>query len=328
MSDNQNDNAAYDRMGLAVLASIAAFMVIQELTRGTFLAMVVAILSFLLVSGRLAALVRLVNDHLNHRGVSAVERRGLEDAFISEQVNADNYWSSYDPSLIWEQRSEEIEASGQQVTLYAQLRSNIPELAGPAYRPTTLTAPQLSPNEPLRDFWARYHSAHVNGLGFSRSGNTNPDVASFDTSQRLAPDYSHLLPHLGLIAETEYSRQALAEAAKHETGELGSDLAKMVAYVDVIVAAIRANPSKLGDVQRLFTYYLPEVGKLLQARRQMLAIEETSRIAEIDAILDRIETAFAQFAVRIHDADIRALDIDLKLLDQSLVSEFETVILP
>jgi hypothetical protein len=138
--------------------------------------------------------------------------------------------------------------------------------------------------------------------------------------------YEDLPPHLALIRDTNASRALLARSAKVHSGDLGDSLGKMLASVDSIILGLKDDPMKLVEVQRLFTYYLPEVGKLLDARDQMQSIGETVRVSEIDSVLYRIEKAFQQFATRMHQLDIRALDIDLKLLDQSLAAEFETQI--
>jgi hypothetical protein len=139
-----------------------------------------------------------------------------------------------------------------------------------------------------------------------------------------ARTYETLPPHLALIEETNLIRKRLAQASNVHSGDLGLCLGKMSSSVDAIIAGLKDNPLKLIEVQRLFTYYLPEVGNLLKAREQMNAIAQYERVTEIDTILLRIQSAFAAFARRMHDADIRALDIDLKLLDQSLAAEFET----
>jgi hypothetical protein len=133
-----------------------------------------------------------------------------------------------------------------------------------------------------------------------------------------------LPPHLALIRETNATRAILSAAAKAHGSDLGTTLSRMLVSVDAIVLGLKDDPLKLYEVQRLFTYYLPEVGRMLEARRQMQAIGRTSHVDEIDAILGRVELTFQQFATRMHQADIRELEIDLRLLDQALAAEFET----
>jgi hypothetical protein len=133
---------------------------------------------------------------------------------------------------------------------------------------------------------------------------------------------AHLPLHLALIDESKRARGILLSAAKQNQDQFGARLNRMVDGVDYVIAELKDEPKKLFEVQRLFTYYLPEVAKMLEARQQMVDLGETERVREIDAILERIENAFSQFAKRMHAADIAALDIDLKLLDQSLAAEF------
>jgi hypothetical protein len=285
-------------------------------------------LGLLVASKNVAFLLNRTLDIFAPLGSQRPKQTGLETSFNDTAAQTDKYWSSYDGGKIWEQRSVEMEA--QSTSLYGELRLNIPDLAVSSLQSYAGHIVQISPNEPLREFWSRYDNANLRGLGeavgddFPRAMPNSTSVPEFPPKPK--PDYSHLPPHLALIGETQAVRQKLTAAAKIETGEFGNDLAKMVHNVDTIIDAIRLAPAKLGDVQRLFTYYLPEVGKLLEARLHMQAVGESERVAEIEAILDRIETAFQQFAARMHQADIRALDIDLKLLDQSLAAEFETQI--
>jgi 5-bromo-4-chloroindolyl phosphate hydrolysis protein len=318
LSDDIHEREKDDPVFNGIWISLIASAVVWSVSGSAALAAGLGIFLFLWISGRLTLLGK-------HIGLNVGEAdRGLEDGFIVNQNDADTYWSSYDPGKIWEQRSAEIEAGAYATTHYAELRTRIPQLSDDTLTVYVHVPIVPAPHEPLSHFWSRYSQTQVNGLGFSPSlsgagGSSLPEFQPQPT-----PDYSHLAPHLALIAETEGARQKLRAAAQQETGEFGSDLAKMVVNVDTIIDGIRTTPAKLGDVQRLFTYYLPQVAKLLDARQHMRSLGESERVREIEAILDRIETAFAQLAARLHEADIRALDIDLKLLDQSLAGDFET----
>jgi hypothetical protein len=86
---------------------------------------------------------------------------------------------------------------------------------------------------------------------------------------------------------------------------------------------LKAAPEKLAEVQRLFTYYLPEVSNLLDVRARLIVRGETKGVAEIETILDRTELAFDRFAARMHLSDMHELEIDLRMLDQALAAEFE-----
>jgi hypothetical protein len=47
------------------------------------------------------------------------------------------------------------------------------------------------------------------------------------------------------------------------------------------------------------------------------------RLAEIDRMIAKLDLAYTDFAARLKGHDARSLEIDLRLLDQSLDEEFD-----
>jgi hypothetical protein len=125
-----------------------------------------------------------------------------------------------------------------------------------------------------------------------------------------------------VIAEAEPSLVRLEAAASVAEGELGARLRNMVARVKEVEMGLRQDPSKLSDVQRLFTYYLPATADLLGARGAIAGGAEPARLAEIDAMIGKLDLAYTDFASRLRGHDARSLEIDMRLLDQSLDDEF------
>jgi hypothetical protein len=196
--------------------------------------------------------------------------------------------------------------------------------------------PHFQPGKRAEAYWAEFDRARLRGLSAraetTRSNTIQTSVPSLE-SQPNEDRNEHDLPaqhdvplHLSLIQETQSVYDKIAAKANQNSEPLAQILGNMISSVDLIITELKRDPTTLFEVQRLFTYYLPEVGRILDTRGRMLKGHQNDVVAEIDAILDRVETAFTQFAARIHEADIRALDIDLKLLDQSLAAEFETEI--
>ena len=128
--------------------------------------------------------------------------------------------------------------------------------------------------------------------------------------------------HQAVIAEAEPALVRLEAAASVAEGELGARLRNMVARVKEVEMGLRQDPSKLSDVQRLFTYYLPATADLLGARGAIAGGAEPARLAEIDAMIGKLDLAYTDFASRLRGHDARSLEIDMRLLDQSLDDEF------
>ena len=128
--------------------------------------------------------------------------------------------------------------------------------------------------------------------------------------------------HQAVIADAKPALVRLEAAASVAEGELGERLRNMVACVREVDMGLRQDPSKLSDVQRLFTYYLPATADLLAARGAVVGGADPTRLAEIDAMIGKLDLAYTDFASRLRGHDARSLEIDMRLLDQSLDDEF------
>ncbi|MCA3694368.1 hypothetical protein [Aquidulcibacter sp.] len=128
--------------------------------------------------------------------------------------------------------------------------------------------------------------------------------------------------HQAVIEDAKPALVRLEAAASVAEGELGARLRNMVARVKEVEMGLRQDPSKLSDVQRLFTYYLPATADLLSARGAVAGGADPARLAEIDTMIGKLDLAYTDFASRLRGHDARSLEIDLRLLDQSLDDEF------
>jgi hypothetical protein len=130
------------------------------------------------------------------------------------------------------------------------------------------------------------------------------------------------LIHKEVIASAAPARARLEAAASVAEGNLGQRLRNMVAMVKDVEAGLEADTSRLSDVQRLFTYYLPATADLLVARGAIAGSNDATRLSEIDAMIGKLDQAFTDFAQRLKGHDARTLDLDLRLLDRALDEEF------
>jgi hypothetical protein len=125
-----------------------------------------------------------------------------------------------------------------------------------------------------------------------------------------------------VIADADPARVRLEAAASAAGEPLGARLRNMVSRVKQVVAGLETDPSRLSDVQRLFTYYLPATADLLAARGALAGTSEASRLSEIDTMIGKLDLAYDDFAARLSGHDARSLELDLRLLDQAIDQEF------
>jgi len=124
-----------------------------------------------------------------------------------------------------------------------------------------------------------------------------------------------------VMADARPARAALARAIDETPKNAIRDrLEKIRIIADDVIAQVDAEPERLGSVQRLLTYYLPRTAELAAAYEELRQRKAPGgeRLRAIEDVLVKMEGAFAHFAGKLEDDDMRSLDADLKLIDAAL----------
>jgi 5-bromo-4-chloroindolyl phosphate hydrolysis protein len=105
-----------------------------------------------------------------------------------------------------------------------------------------------------------------------------------------------------------------------------SSVARIVAVGNRIMQAVAASPDRLAIAQRVFTYYCPETVKVAEAlsKLEQDARPDIDRITGTQTVLKKLEVLFERTELELKADDGKELDIDLKLLDQSIESDLRT----
>jgi hypothetical protein len=158
----------------------------------------------------------------------------------------------------------------------------------------------------------------------------------------------HLSPR-GLFTGIERSQRPRVElvrevlgSAAHDLGEridnrqVSARLRRMAATCNEVCRQLERKPQRLLKVQRLLTFYLPSALRLAegyaQLERQTAAGDARSSFpgtpalgpgsaGEAVAMLERLESHFSDYARRLEDPQRDALDVELRLLEQTLAEE-------
>lgn len=110
-------------------------------------------------------------------------------------------------------------------------------------------------------------------------------------------------------------------AAGAASGALSEKLNTIDENIAKIMREIEADSIQFSQTSRLFTYYVPEIVNLLRARGGLSKRGNKAKIAEIDEMLSRLAIISEEFLNKLSETDSRALDVDLKLLDQSIAQD-------
>ena len=124
--------------------------------------------------------------------------------------------------------------------------------------------------------------------------------------------------HKRIIEDANPDFNEIRAASAVASGAVGENLRSIVKNAEMIQHELLRDSSKLSEVQRVFTYYIPATADLLTARGKAIISNDETKTHEIDNMIARLEAAFSDFAARMHGEDVRSIDIDIKLLDQSL----------
>lgn len=122
---------------------------------------------------------------------------------------------------------------------------------------------------------------------------------------------------------------AEAEPALHRIDRFIADMprnlvrdrfARLSETAHKIIAEVKQTPQLLAPVQRLLTYYLPRAAELGDNYRELRAkgIDAPERLQSIEDVLGKMIVAFDHYSEQLVDEDMRALDADIRLVNEAL----------
>jgi len=87
-----------------------------------------------------------------------------------------------------------------------------------------------------------------------------------------------------------------------------------------VFGKIEANPGSAAGVRRFLSYYLPRAAEVSEgyAALEDKRAPDATRLNEVGEVIGKLEDAFVHYADSLVDNELGSLDIDLKLIQQSL----------
>lgn len=129
----------------------------------------------------------------------------------------------------------------------------------------------------------------------------------------------------------EFARSLLADAmpaaarlsavsGRLRNEAVGVKIGHLAEIADEVFKKVEANPERAASVRRFLSYYLPRAAEVAEGyeRLEKLRVPETTRLAGVTELIDKLEDAFVHYADGLAEADLGTLDTDLRLIKASL----------
>lgn len=124
-----------------------------------------------------------------------------------------------------------------------------------------------------------------------------------------------------VMAEAGPALDRLEEAAPQLRRPAVRERAMRIALTArAVLEEVEREPAKLPIVQRLLTYYLPGAAEIADgyARLEAEGLVRQERVAALEEVLVKLEDAFARFAQRLVDEELKALELEIQMVEQAL----------
>lgn len=111
--------------------------------------------------------------------------------------------------------------------------------------------------------------------------------------------------------------QVIARTPKNQ---LRDRLQRIVETGRAIILEVEEDSTRVSAVARLLTYYLPRTADIATAYEQLRERGDAApdRRAAIEDVVEKLEDAFVHYADRLADDDMKGVDVDIRLLNESL----------
>ncbi|CDX11154.1 5-bromo-4-chloroindolyl phosphate hydrolysis protein [Mesorhizobium sp. ORS 3324] len=131
--------------------------------------------------------------------------------------------------------------------------------------------------------------------------------------------------------QVAFARELLSQAqpAADRLGAAASSIAdrdmkaKVKNLADIaadVIARVEAKPASAASVRRFLTYYVPQAAEVAEGYATLAdrRAPNRQRLASVGAVIAKLQDAFAHYADSLADSELGTLDVDLRLIQESL----------
>jgi 5-bromo-4-chloroindolyl phosphate hydrolysis protein len=127
-----------------------------------------------------------------------------------------------------------------------------------------------------------------------------------------------------ILSEAQVQLQRLRSLAQEtKTAAVREKLTHLHAIAARVVGEVEQKPRRVNNVRRLLTYYLPAAARLADGYHVLenSNAPDRERLKAAGDMIGRLDEVFARYADRLSEEEVEGLDVELKLLENSIRDE-------
>ncbi|MGX5849542.1 5-bromo-4-chloroindolyl phosphate hydrolysis family protein [Mesorhizobium sp. PL10] len=124
-----------------------------------------------------------------------------------------------------------------------------------------------------------------------------------------------------LLAQAQPAADQLAMAASSISDkEMKAKVKDLSDIAADVIAKVEAKPETAPSVRRFLTYYVPQAAEVAEGYATLANRRAPSRarLANVGAVITKLQDAFVHYADSLADSELGTLDVDLRLIQESL----------
>ncbi|MBN9218582.1 MAG: 5-bromo-4-chloroindolyl phosphate hydrolysis family protein [Mesorhizobium sp.] len=124
-----------------------------------------------------------------------------------------------------------------------------------------------------------------------------------------------------LLAQAQPAADRLTAAARSISDkDMAAKVKNLSDIAADVIARVEAKPETASSVRRFLTYYVPQAAEVAEGYATLASRRAPSqaRLANIGSVIAKLQDAFVHYADSLADTELGTLDVDLRLIQESL----------
>ena len=124
-----------------------------------------------------------------------------------------------------------------------------------------------------------------------------------------------------LLAQAQPAADRLAATARAISNkDMAAKVKNLSDIAADVISKVEAKPESAPAVRRFLTYYVPQAAEVAEGYAALAnqRVPNQARLANVGSVVTKLQDAFVHYADSLADSELGTLDVDLRLIQESL----------